>query len=98
MSKVTYDNLLEGFLSPTHIYLQMVDETIRLPEGVARDILVKIKNDYIPADFIIRDMGADEEIPLILGSLSQHYRCYHVGEIGTNRLSILRMEGKVCFQ
>jgi hypothetical protein len=29
--------------------------------------LVKIKDDYVPTDFIILDMGIDEEIPLILG-------------------------------
>ena len=51
MSKVTYDNLLGGGLCPL----------------LARDILVKIKDDYVPADFIILDIGADEDVPLILG-------------------------------
>lgn len=67
MSKVTYNNLLGGPLSPTSIHLQMADQIIWFPEGVARDILVKIKDDYIPTDFIILDMGTNDEIPLILG-------------------------------
>ena len=28
---------------------------------------MKIQDDYVPADFMIFDMGIDEEIPLILG-------------------------------
>lgn len=44
-----------------------MDQTIWFREGLARDILVKIKEDYVPVDFIILDMGADEEVPLILG-------------------------------
>ena len=28
---------------------------------------MKIQDDYVPADFMILDMGIDEEIPLILG-------------------------------
>jgi hypothetical protein len=28
---------------------------------------VKIQDKYVPADFNILDMGADEEVPLILG-------------------------------
>ena len=44
-----------------------MDQTIRFPDGIAKDILVKIQDDYVPADFMILDMGIDEEIPLILG-------------------------------
>ena len=66
MSKVTYYNLLGRPLFPTYIQLQMADHTIRFPDGIAKDILVKIQDDYIQADFIILDMGPDEEIPLIL--------------------------------
>ena len=66
MSKVTYYNLLGRPLFPTYIQLQMADHTIRFSDGIAKDILVKIQDDYIQADFIILDMGPDEEIPLIL--------------------------------
>jgi hypothetical protein len=45
----------------------MADQTIRFPEGLAWDILVRIQDEYVPADFLILDMGADEDIPLILG-------------------------------
>jgi len=45
----------------------MVDQTIQFSDRIAKDILVKIQDDYVPADFMIFDMGIDEEIPLILG-------------------------------
>ena len=42
-------------------------KTIRFPEGLARDILVKVQDSYVPADFLILDMGANEDVSLILG-------------------------------
>jgi len=67
MSKVIYENLLGCILLPTFMRLQMADQTIRFSEGVAKDILVKIQDEYVPADFIILDMGANIDIPVILG-------------------------------
>ena len=45
----------------------MVDQIIRFPEGIAKDIMVKIQDHYIPADFLILDMGEEEDVPIILG-------------------------------
>ena len=45
----------------------MVDQTIRFPEGIAKDIMVKIQDYYVPADFMILDMGEEEDVPIILG-------------------------------
>ncbi|XP_021311897.1 uncharacterized protein LOC110433707 [Sorghum bicolor] len=67
MSKVIYENLLGCILLPTFMRLQMADQTIRFPEGVAKDILVKIQDEYAPADFVILDMGANIDVPVILG-------------------------------
>jgi len=67
MSKVIYENLLGCVLLPTFMRLQMADQTIRFPEGVAKDILVKIQDEYAPADFVILDMGANIDVPIILG-------------------------------
>ena len=36
-------------------------------EGLAKDTLVKIQNNYIPMDFGVPDMGYNEEVPLLLG-------------------------------
>jgi hypothetical protein len=45
----------------------MVDQTIWFLEGLAWDILVRIQDEYVPADFLTLDMGANKDVPLILG-------------------------------
>ena len=67
MSKVTYENLLGGPLHLTFVRLQMADQTIWFLEGLARDILVKVQDNYVPVDLIILEMGADIDVPIILG-------------------------------
>ena len=49
MSKVTYDNLIGEPLFPTYTQLQMADQTTRILDRIAKDILVKIQEDYVPA-------------------------------------------------
>ena len=45
----------------------MVDQSIRFPEGIARDIMVRIQDHYAPADFMVLDMGEEEDdTPIIL--------------------------------
>jgi hypothetical protein len=46
----------------------MVGQSIQFLEGIVKDVLVQIQDRYILADFMVLDMGAeDEEIPIILG-------------------------------
>jgi len=35
----------------------MADQTVQFPEGIAKDIMVKIQEYYVSADFMIHDMG-----------------------------------------
>ena len=46
----------------------MADQTIQFPEGIAKDIMVKIQDYYVPTDFMIVEMGEEEEedVPIIL--------------------------------
>jgi hypothetical protein len=69
MSKVTYDYLFgDKPLFPTYMQLQMVNQSIRFLEGITKDIMVKIQDNYVPADFMILNMGVEEEdVPIILG-------------------------------
>ena len=67
MSKVIYENLLGGALLPTFMRLQIADQTIWFLKGVAKDILVKIQDEYAPADFVILDMGSNIDVSIILG-------------------------------
>jgi hypothetical protein len=50
--------------------LQMVDQSVQFPEGIAKDVIVQIQDRYVPADFMVLDMGIEEEeeeTPIILG-------------------------------
>jgi hypothetical protein len=69
ISKVTYEYLFGNEpLYRTYMQLQMADQSIRFPEGIAKDVLVQIQDRYVPTDFMVLDMGAEnEETPIILG-------------------------------
>jgi hypothetical protein len=67
MSKATYDKLFYTTLAPTSVYLQLADQSTRYLEGVATNLLIKVRSAYVPTDFMILDMGNAEDTPLILG-------------------------------
>ena len=50
-------------LQPTSITLQLVDRSIKRPSGILEDVLVKVNQFVLPADFIVLDM---EECPMPL--------------------------------
>ena len=46
----------------------MADQSIRYPKGIARDVMVRIQDHYAPVDFMVLDMGEEEDdAPIILG-------------------------------
>jgi hypothetical protein len=48
MSKVTYEYLFGNKpLYPTYMQLQMVDQSVWFPEGIAKDVIVQIQNRYV---------------------------------------------------
>ena len=70
MSKVTYEYLFgDKPLFPTYMQLQMADQSIQFLERIAKGIMVKIQDNYVPVNFMILDMGEEEEedMPIILG-------------------------------
>jgi len=68
MFKVTYDYLFgDEPLFLTYMQLQMADQSIRFSKGIAKDIMVRIQDHYVPTDFMILDMGEEEDVPIILG-------------------------------
>ena len=68
MSKVTYKYLCgDERLFPTYMQLQMADQSIRFLEGIAKDIMVRIYGHYALADFMVLDIGEEEDdMPIIL--------------------------------
>ena len=46
----------------------MADQSIRFPEAIAKDVMVRIHNHFAPIDFMVLDMGEEEDdTPIILG-------------------------------
>ena len=45
----------------------MVEQSIQFLEGIAKDIMVRIHDHYAPADFMVLDMGEeDDDTPITL--------------------------------
>ena len=47
--------------------VQLADSTIRYPEGIAKNVLVRVRDSFVLADFVVRDIEDDLGIELILG-------------------------------
>jgi hypothetical protein len=47
--------------------LELGDNSIRYPLGIAEDVPVKVGHHFIPVDFVVLEMGEKEKPPLILG-------------------------------
>ncbi|XP_008360770.3 uncharacterized protein [Malus domestica] len=62
-----FKRLGEGELKPTSSSIQLADYSITYPRGVIEDVIVKVDNLYLPADFMVLDMDEDLTTPIILG-------------------------------
>nr|GEU37405.1 reverse transcriptase domain-containing protein [Tanacetum cinerariifolium] len=68
MSLSIWKKLKLHTLNDTKMVLELADQTISKPTGVAENIFVKVGKFYFPADFVVLDFVADPRVPLILGS------------------------------
>jgi hypothetical protein len=53
-------------LEPTGMCLELGDNSIHYPLGIAEDVPVKVGHHFIPVDFVVLEMGEREKPPLIL--------------------------------
>jgi len=67
MPKAIFDKLNYSMLTPTSMCLQLADQSVRYPAGIAENIPVKIRNFFGLVDFVVLDMQEDMKTPLILG-------------------------------
>ena len=44
----------------------MADHTFGFPDGIAKDVMVKIQDYYVPTNFIVLDIGEEEIDPPIV--------------------------------
>jgi hypothetical protein len=59
-----------GELKPTSMTLQLADRSVKIPQGIVEDVLIKVDKFYFPMDFIVLDTELVQvvgtEIPVIL--------------------------------
>ena len=56
-----------GELTPTTLYLQMVDHSLTYPQGILEDVHVKVDKFIFSVDFVVLEMEEDREVLIILG-------------------------------
>jgi hypothetical protein len=56
MPKVIYDQLNHDSLVPIPMHLQLADKLIRHPVAIVEHISVRIRNSFVPMDFVILEM------------------------------------------
>nr|GEU86315.1 reverse transcriptase domain-containing protein [Tanacetum cinerariifolium] len=54
-------------LNNTNVVLELADQTISKPTGVAENVFVKVGKFYFPTDFVVLDFIVDPRVLLILG-------------------------------
>ena len=65
-----YKQLSLGELKPTNIHLSLADRSVKIPKGIAEDVLVKVDKFYYLVDFVVLDTEPIESgpnhVPIIL--------------------------------
>ena len=67
MPKVIYEKLQYPALPPTYMCVHLTDSTIRYPEGIVENILVRVRDSFVLANFVVMDIDGDLGVELILG-------------------------------
>ncbi|CAN6547022.1 unnamed protein product [Malus baccata var. baccata] len=62
-----YEQLGIGELRRTSVSLQLDDRLVTYPKGLVEDVLIKVDQFILPADFLVLDMKEDQNIPILLG-------------------------------
>ncbi|CAN6712238.1 unnamed protein product [Malus baccata var. baccata] len=64
-----FQRLRQGEIKPTSVILELADHSVAYPRRIIEDVIIKVDNLYLPADFVILDMDEDMQTPIILGRL-----------------------------
>ena len=67
MPKVVFDQLNYTELTPTPMQLQLADSSVWHPEGIAEDVPERVRDCFVPVDFVVLDMDNQKEPTLIIG-------------------------------
>ena len=67
MPKAIFDQLNYSVLTPTPMQLQLANSLVWHPEGIAKDVPVRVRDYFVLVDFVVLDMDNQKETTLILG-------------------------------
>ncbi|XP_075498852.1 uncharacterized protein LOC142537181 [Primulina tabacum] len=67
MPSFLYEKLGLSRIKPTGLSLQMADKSVRTPLGIVEDVELKIDKIRLLADFVVLDMGNNQNVRAILG-------------------------------
>nr|GEU72882.1 reverse transcriptase domain-containing protein [Tanacetum cinerariifolium] len=76
-------------LNDTKMVLELADQTISKPTGVAENVFVKVGEFYFPADFGVLDFVADPRVPLMHDDQSLTLKCGDTPSISYNNFKSL---------
>ncbi|XP_071736959.1 uncharacterized protein [Rutidosis leptorrhynchoides] len=62
-----FEKLGLGKLRPTLMTIQLADKSVKLPKGIAEDIMVQVDKLIFPVDFVVMEIDEDKDIPHIPG-------------------------------
>ena len=75
----------------------MADQSIRFLEGITIDIMVRIHDHYAPADFMVLDMGEEEDDTLIILGRPFHNITNAIIYVGSGQVHFQIPREKVCY-
>jgi len=58
-----------GELKSTRMTIQLADRSVKYPTGIVEDVPIKVREIYIPADFVVIEIEEDSQVPILLGKL-----------------------------
>jgi hypothetical protein len=67
MPKVIFEQLQYLALSPTQMCVQLANLTIQYPEGIVKNLLVRVNKSFVLTNFVVLDKEGDLDVQLILG-------------------------------
>jgi hypothetical protein len=67
MPKAVFDQLNYSGLTPMLMQLQLAHSSVQYPERIIEDISMRVRDCFIPVDFMVLGMDDHKETTLILG-------------------------------
>ncbi|GJS31622.1 reverse transcriptase domain-containing protein [Tanacetum coccineum] len=67
MPLTIWKKLMFPEILPTRMTLELVNQSVAYPSGIAVDVFVQVGKFTFPADFVVVDYYVDPRVPLILG-------------------------------